>query len=104
MMAVVMMMWVLGEQTPSSGKDAFLANKCNRCHAVSSHEIEATARSASMHGPDLGADSTEHDADWLKGYIERREELDGKMHRSRYAGTSEDLDVIVEWLVEIQAE
>ena len=43
----------VGAADEAPGKAAFVANKCNLCHAVSSAAVEATTKSEKMKGPDL---------------------------------------------------
>jgi len=84
----------------TDGKQVFLDNNCERCHAVSAHDIEATAKSESMHGPDLSSVGKDHDGDWLGKYLLREVAVDGKKHRATFRGTDEDREAIVEWLAQ----
>ena len=88
----------------ADGKQAFLDNNCNRCHAVSSHDIEATAKSASMHGPDLSATGKDRDAGWFEQYLAKEVDVDGKKHRSTYRGNDDDRRAIAEWLAQQESE
>ena len=80
------------------GKAAFLANKCNMCHGVSSAGIEATTKSAKMKGPDLKGKVAEVGVDWARKFIKKEVDKNGKKHSKEYKGKAEDLDKILTWL------
>lgn len=80
------------------GKEAFLAQKCNQCHAVSSAAIVATATSEKMKGPDLTGEVAKAGVDWSKQFVTRQVKKDDKQHKKEYKGTPEDLDKILAWL------
>jgi cytochrome c2 len=80
------------------GKTAFVANKCNLCHAVSSAGIAATTDSEKMKGPDLKGVVAEKGVDEQRKFVLRETQRDGKQHKKEYKGTREDLDVILNWL------
>ena len=65
----------------AKGKTAFLENKCNRCHAVQTREIEATVKSEKMKGPDMSNVGSERDAAWIQKYVMREVKLHDKKHR-----------------------
>lgn len=83
----------------ADGKEVFLANKCNLCHAVSSAGIEATTKSEAMKGPDLSAGEP-HDPAFLTKYLKQEETLDGKKHKKGWSGSDEDLQTLIAWLNE----
>lgn len=80
------------------GKDAFLAQKCNQCHSVSSASIAATATSEKMKGPDLTGEVVKRGIDWSKQFVTRQVKKEEKQHKKEYKGTPEDLDKILAWL------
>lgn len=86
----------------ADGKQTFLDNNCNRCHAVSSHDIEATVKSERMRGPDMSDIGERRDVDWLVKYVRKEVEVDGKAHRASYNGTDEDLKAIADWLATLE--
>ncbi len=81
-----------------AGKDVFLAQKCNMCHAVSSAGIEATVKSEKMLGPDLTGVLDRHDAEWIAKYVRQESDVDGEKHKKKYSGSEEDLKAIMWWL------
>lgn len=82
----------------SAGQAAFLANKCQTCHAVPSVQIEAKVKSEKMKGPDLPGGAASVDAGELGKYLRKQAQLDGKDHKKEYKGTDEDLTAIIDWL------
>ena len=90
------------EEPMASGADLYSEYKCGMCHAVASAGIEAKIKSDSMKGPDLGAYKTEMDAETLLSYLVLTDELDGKKHKKKYAGTPEELTVIMAWLEQLE--
>jgi mono/diheme cytochrome c family protein len=87
-----------GANAQDAGKDAFLAQKCNQCHAVSSAGIVATATSEKMKGPDLTGEIAKLGVDWARKFVVREVQKDGKQHKKEYKGSAEDLDAILAWL------
>ncbi len=84
----------------ADGQALFMSGKCNMCHSVSSVEIEATAKSEKMRGPDLAmvADFGEK-ADVAK-FLKKEMERNGKNHKIAFKGTDEELQALVDWLLE----
>ena len=82
---------------PAAGQEAFLAHKCNLCHAVPAAEIEAKTRSEKMKGSDLGGPVEMPVADLL-AFLRKESEVDGAEHKKEYKGTAEELQAIVDWL------
>lgn len=85
---------------PLDGKEIFLAQKCNLCHAVPPADIEATTKSEKMKGPDLV--DLKRDAEWVEKYVTKKVELNGKLHMKELKGSDEELDALVEWLLKQQ--
>jgi hypothetical protein len=90
------------EEPMASGEDLYNEYKCGMCHAVASAGIEATVKSDTMKGPDLGAYETEIEADKLLAYATQASELDGKKHKKKYAGTPEEFTAIMAWLAQLE--
>lgn len=79
------------------GKEVFLAQKCNMCHAVSTVGIEAKVKSETMQGPDLV--DLERDPEWIAQFVTKEIELDGEKHKKEFKGSDEELDVLISWLL-----
>ena len=80
------------------GKEAFIAGKCERCHAISRVGVEATTTSERMLGPDLSEVGSRHDAEWIRWYLRKEVEFEDKAHRTEWKGTKDDLERIATWL------
>lgn len=89
-------------EAQEEGKEAFLANDCNRCHAVESEGIEATARSRRVRGPDLSGIGEKRDADWLEKYIEKEVQANDRDHPVAWKGGDEALQAIATWLASLE--
>lgn len=88
----------------TGGKDLFLQYKCNRCHTVDVQKItrdskETDEEDASVKKPpDLSTVGQKRTAQWVVGWLNRDELLDGKKHRKKWTGTPEEAQAIAEWL------
>lgn len=80
------------------GKDLFLAQHCNTCHSIDSQDVTRKTKSEKMKGPDLSNIGNEKKAEWIKGWLQKKEEIDGKHHKGRFNGTDEQLDELIDWL------
>lgn len=80
------------------GKDLFVAMKCNMCHSIESQEVTAKTKSDKMKGPDLSNVGNEKKAEWITGWLQKKEEIDGKHHKGKFSGTDEQLKELVDWL------
>jgi cytochrome c5 len=80
------------------GKEAFVSNKCNRCHAVASQGIPLEADSKKARGSDLSQVGAARDADWLRRYIRKEVQLEGKDHVVAWKGSDAELEALVTWL------
>ncbi len=79
------------------GKQIFLAQKCNLCHAVPPAGITATTKSEKMKGPDL-TDESKREAKLLNGYLRKTADLNGKKHVKQFTGSDEELGALIAWL------
>lgn len=84
------------------GKDLFVAMKCNLCHSIETQEITAKAKSEKMRGPDLSNIGNEKKAEWITGWLQKKEEIDGKTHKGKFEGTDAQLKELVNWLVTLK--
>ncbi len=77
------------------GKTIFLSQKCNTCHTISSESIDRTGR---VKAPDLSKIGKTKDADWIKQFVTKKVELDGKKHPKKFSGADADLTTLANWL------
>ena len=84
------------------GQKAFLKEKCDRCHSISSLEIEA--RDKEEGAPDLSnAAALVPSADWVTQWVMREvANADGKKHQKPYQGSKKNLEKISAWLVTLK--
>jgi cytochrome c551/c552 len=85
----------------ADGKAVFLDKKCNLCHSIDSQSIKKT--SDKMKGPDLSnAAGMVESADWLKSFITKKVQHEGKDHLREFKGTDEELNAVVDWLLTLK--
>lgn len=96
--------WLIGSAglvAAADGKALFVDSKCNLCHSVDSQEIAKI--NAKMKGPDLSKIATEIESEaWLKSFLKKEAEHDGKKHMKEFSGTDEELDVLVKWIMTLK--
>lgn len=93
------------EQVASSGKEVFLAQKCNLCHSIEALGIEKRSKSesAATQGSDLSTIGDQHTAEWIASYLKKEETLNDKEHKKSFRGEAADLQALVEWLGKMKA-
>lgn len=90
------------------GKALFTQLKCNSCHVVTSlgiEQIKDPEEEADEDAPkpkDLSDVGSTRDAKWLKGWLEKKIEVEGKTHRKKFPGEPSDLATIVDWLATLK--
>jgi len=89
------------ESKPVAGREVFLAKKCHLCHAVPAAEIEAKTKSEKLKGKDLGG-PVEEDFEVMAAYLRKQRELRGNSHKKEFKGRDEELQVILDWLAELE--
>ena len=82
----------------ADGKELFLAQKCNTCHAVSSAAIEATTKSEKMKGPDLTQVVADKGVEWTTKFLHKEVDINGKKHGKELKLSPEETKTLVEWL------
>lgn len=85
------------------GKATFTELKCNNCHAVSTQGIavveeEGAEEDEESEPSDLSGIGAKHDAKWVKDWLNKKVEKDGKTHRKKFAGTPAQLNALADWL------
>ena len=79
----------------TDGKQIFLDQKCNMCHTVSSASITPTSK---IKAPDLTGLAVKEDPAFLKKYLKKEADKNGKKHIKPFSGTDAQLDAVVAWL------
>jgi hypothetical protein len=85
-----------------AGQKAYMDQGCDKCHGIAEAGIEAKIKSEKMQGPDLGELSAEKDAAWVKQYLKKEVQIDGKDHKAKWDGSDAELDAIANWLVSMK--
>jgi cytochrome c2 len=87
----------------SDGKSIFKHKKCDKCHTVESQDIERSgAKPPGKLPPDLSGVGLKHDADWIKAWLLKEKEQNGKKHLKKWTGSDDDLDTISKWLADLK--
>lgn len=83
----------------SDGKSLFTQNKCDKCHSVEAQRINRNGTPPpGKLPPDLSGTGLKHNADWIKGWLLKDEEQNGKKHLKKWGGSDGDLVTISKWL------
>ena len=77
------------------GKQVFLDQKCNMCHAVSSAGITPTSK---IKAPDLAGLASKEDPAFLAKFLKKAADKNGKKHVKPFTGTDEELSAVIAWL------
>jgi hypothetical protein len=88
------------QESELDGQQIFADSKCIKCHSVESLEISSTKDDP----VDLSNTGANHDAEFLKKYLVKEEKLNDKKHKTKFKGSDEELDVLVNWLLTLKAE
>ncbi len=86
----------------SDGKTLFKDAKCDKCHSIESQGIERTSTPPGKLPPDLSGVGLKHNADWIKSWLLKEEELNGKKHLKKYTGSEADLTTLAKWLASLK--
>ena len=88
----------------STGKAIFEDNKCTKCHSIESQGLERSG-SAPPGGklpPDLSGVGLKHTAEWMQKWLLKEEEMNGKKHMKKFAGSEEELKTLTDWLATLK--
>jgi mono/diheme cytochrome c family protein len=81
--------------TTPDGKQIFLDQKCNMCHAVSSADITPTSK---IKAPDLAGLASKEDPAFLTKFLRKAADKNGKKHIKQFTGNDEELAALIAWL------
>ena len=85
----------------ADGKQLFQDNKCNTCHSIKSQQVESTKKGDDKI-VDLSKVGNSHDSAWIKQWLNKEAEKDGKKHKKKWSGSEGDLDTLVNWLASLK--
>ena len=75
------------------GAALFEAQKCGMCHLVTSLGLGKGKK-----GPDLTGEGKKRDATWIRGWMKKEIQLNGKAHLKALTLPDADFDALVKWL------
>ena len=94
------------------GKSLFTSFKCNLCHSVESQgiavveeegeEAEAEDDEGARKPPDLSNVGSERDAKWLKDWLMKKVEVEGRTHRKKLTAEPSELNVLTAWMATLK--
>lgn len=93
------------------GKAIFLRSKCNTCHTVESQAIARLQPEGEWEGEeeeesdlpkDLSDVGSTREPGWIKRWLTKEVEVNGKTHRKRFGGSPAQLDVVASWLASLK--
>ena len=91
----------------------FLNNHCTSCHSIKAVKVEKKVDpaeevevkesavkepGAKKQPPDLSGVGLKHKSDWIQGWLLKKELIDGKPHKKKFRGTSDELKTLAAWL------
>ena len=82
------------------GQQIFTDSKCTKCHSVESLEI-VSSKDEPLDLSNIGADK---DAEFLKKYLVKEETMNDKKHKTKFKGSDEELNTLVDWLLTLKTE
>ena len=85
----------------TDAKDIFLAEKCQRCHSISSMNITNTGMKEAS---DLSAVGSDHNEEWLIKFLNREETVKGKKHLKNLKTEGTDIEKLAKWLATLKAK
>ncbi len=101
-----------GEESVPAGQKLFIKYKCQSCHSIKAlklekkkaegEEAEAAAKDTTTttkkEPPDLSGEGLKRKADWIEGWLLKKELIDGKKHKKTLRGPAEDAKTLAGWL------
>jgi hypothetical protein len=87
----------------------FTEHECQGCHSVQIAKIDLDIGDLEPDeidedAPDLSAVGLEHEIDWLKLYLKKKNKQNGEKHEKKFRGTDEEFEVLTNWLISMKTE
>jgi len=101
---------ISGDDSVAPGQKLFTKYRCQSCHSIKALKIEkkkaedeeeeeaAKETGTKKEPPDLSGVGLTRKADWIEGWLLKKELIDGKKHRKRFSGTAKEAKTIAAWL------
>jgi mono/diheme cytochrome c family protein len=90
----------INEYGDPDGKQIFLDKKCATCHTVTSMDITSKKKDA----VDISNSGEAGDKEFIAKYLNKKEKIDGKEHKTAFKGTEKELDTLSEWLAGLKKD
>jgi hypothetical protein len=84
-----------GQSEAADAKELFLVEKCNRCHSISSLNIENTGQKKISDLSDVGS---RFSTEFIIKYLNREEAIEGKKHLKNLKSEGADIETVAKWL------
>ena len=90
------------------GKPVFVKYKCASCHSIESQGIkkkgpvEDAAAVAGSIAPDLSGVGVARNADWIAGFLQKKEKIGERFHVKKLRGTDAELQRLAGWLTSLK--
>jgi len=88
----------INESGDPDGKQIFVDKKCTTCHTVNSAQVTSKKKDA----VDLSEAGKTNSSDFISKYINKKEKIDDKAHKTAFKGTDEELKALSEWLASLK--
>jgi hypothetical protein len=87
----------------------FTEHECQGCHSVQIAKIDLDIGDLEPDeidedAPDLSGVGLEHEIDWLKLYLKKKNKQNGEKHEKKFRGTDDEFEVLTNWLVSMKTE
>ena len=86
---------VSAQSEAADAKELFLEEKCNRCHSISSLNIENTGQKKIS---DLSEVGSRFSTEFIAKYLNREEAIEGKKHLKNLKSEGADIEALAKWL------
>lgn len=84
------------------GPAIFTKYKCQGCHSVDAASIKALKKpsaTAKHKPPDLSTVGDTRGHEWIEGWLDKTEKIDGRMHPAlKFKGTKDEKEALAAWL------
>ena len=96
-------------QDQASAVAIFTEHECQGCHSVQIAKIDLDIGDLEPDeidedAPDLSGVGLEHEIDWLKLYLKKKNKQNDEKHEKKFRGTDEEFEVLTNWLVSMKTE
>jgi cytochrome c2 len=98
----------------SKGQKIFVKYRCTGCHSIKGLGIEkktaegdeaaAEVAKSAHKPPDLSGIGLQHDAAWFAKWLQKKETVDGRMHKIKFRGPESELKTLTTWIASLKMD